>query len=92
MLEFVDKYKRIRVGAKVKVKELFMMPGRRQVPLIFLNWVLRYRNVFTVVSIQKGDDMAIICLEEIAGFLEYDQIVPLKKNTRVLNWHREKKF
>jgi hypothetical protein len=91
MLDFVDQYKKIKVGSKIQVKVLYLMHGSRQVPLTFVEWAKRYRNVFTVDAIQEVDDSAMITVEEVKGAVEYDQIVPLKKSTRVLNWHREKK-
>lgn len=91
MFEFVDYYKKIRIGSKIKVKALFMVHGRRQVPFTFVEWSRRYRNIFTVSAIQDMGESAMISVEEVRGSLEYDQIIPLKKSTRVLNWHREKK-
>lgn len=91
MNEFLDKFKEIRIGSKIKVKRLFMMFGRRQVPLTFVEWSRRYRNIFTVDTIQEFGSSAMISVKEVKGAVEYDQIVPLKKSMRVLNWHREKR-
>lgn len=91
MLEYVDKYKKIKIGSKISVKMVFMLYGNRQVPSSFIDWSRRYGNKFTVESIQKVDQSAMITVEEVRGSLEYDQVVPIKQSERILNWHKEKK-
>jgi len=91
MFEFVDYFKNIKVGGKIKIRPLYLMFGSRQVPKNFIEWSRRKRNKFTIESIQKLDKTAMVTVEEVPGILEYDQIVPLVIKTRILHWHREKK-
>jgi hypothetical protein len=69
-----------------------MLPGPRQVSLRFIEWSRRYGNSFTVESIQEVDQSVMITVDEVSGFLEYDQITIIKKSKRIINWHREKKL
>lgn len=85
---FVERYKKVRVGSRIKIKTLYMMFGRRQVPLTFIEWIKRYGNIFTVETIQEFDGSAMLTVEEVKGAVEYDQIITLTRSKRVLNWHR----
>jgi len=91
MFEFVEHYKKIKVGSKIQIKAAYLLYGRRQVSRVFIDWIRRYRNVFVVESIQEIGTSAMIVVEEVSGYLEHDQVLPLKKSKRVLNWHKEKK-
>lgn len=89
MNNFVDEYKKVKIGSKIKIKIFFLMHGRRRVPYVFLEWISRYKNQFTVESIQEVNDSAMISVEEVNGSVEYDQIEVLGRSKRILNWHRK---
>lgn len=91
MFEFVDRYKKVKIGSKIEIKEQFLKPHRRQVPYGFIEWVKRFKNEFTVSSIQQIEDSAMISVEEVNGSIEYDQFLVFRSK-RVLNWHKEKKL
>lgn len=89
MNNFVDRYKKVKVGSRVKIKLFFLMTGRRRVPFVFLEWIKRYKNSFTVESIQEVGNSAMISVEEVNGAVEYDQIEVLGASKRILNWRKK---
>lgn len=92
MFEFVDRHKKIKIGSKIRIMATYVLKHPRQVPHTFVEWIKRYRNIFVIKTIQEVDESAMVTVEEVQGYLEYDQIIPLKENKRVLNWHREKSY
>ena len=85
MFEFVDRYGKIKIGSKIRIKSSFFS-GNRAIPTAFFEWIRRYGNIFTVNTIYKIADTAMISVEEMKGHLEYDQVS--LKNRKVINWHR----
>lgn len=92
MFEFVDHYKKIKVGSKIKIKSFYLTYGSRQVDVDFIERAVIFGNVFKVESIQEINQSAMITVEEVKGFLEYDQVTPITQSKRIINWHREKKL
>lgn len=89
--EFVDKFKDIEVGQKIRIRS--SVPYRN-IPARFLSWLSRYDNQFTVEAIQEYDvaSAALITVEEVPNEpLEYCQVEPIRpKRSKVFNWHRSK--
>lgn len=83
--EFVDSFRYISVGDIIKIKLRYL----RYVPNSFRMHIKKYgQNLFVVRSIQEiDDDNAIICVNDVNGVLEFNQIRPYKVNysMRVIN-------
>jgi len=87
--EFVDEFKNIKVGDKVKIKRSCIPPcppGFIPVPSDFVLHIRLYCNRFTIRSIQEiDDDSAMIGVEEVKGVLEYPQVNPYNGSNRIIN-------
>jgi len=96
--DFFDKYKDIKVDTPIKIREscypplsqiLITVPPIAAVSDDFVNFINRYKNCFTVKTIQEdGNDDVIICVYEVDGVLGYNQVLPYFINKRIFNWRR----
>jgi len=93
--EFLDKFKDIEVGQKVRI--IVSCPRRYRhmtfaaVHSDFLDFIRACGNEFTVKTIQEYDsDSAMVTLEEVPNrALEYEQVEPIgKRRSKVFNSHR----
>lgn len=93
--EFLDSYKDIAVGQKVRI--IVRCPKRYRhmtfapVHSDFLDFIRAHGNEFTVETIQRYDhSSAMVTLEEVPNrALEYEQVEPIgKRRSKVFNWHR----
>lgn len=91
LYDFVDEYKKIKVGGKIKVKSECLPPGMKGfiiVPKDFQKYVKKYSNKFTVRAIQEIDEgNAMIAVFEVQGVLEYSQLEPFsyRGTVKVIN-------
>jgi len=87
--EFVDYFKGIRVGDKIKIKLRHIPPcSYKAVPVSnnFVNYIRANGNCFVVRSIQEiDDDNAMIGVEEVTGALEYYQVERYITSKRIIN-------
>ena len=88
---FLERYKRIRVGGTVRIKNQYLPPnhivyGVTPVHSDFVNYILKNENEFTITTIQEYFDDVLICVFELKHILEYHQVATISK--RVLNWCR----
>jgi len=93
--EFLDKFKDIEVGQKVRI--IVRCPKRYRhmtfasIHSDFLDFIRAHGNVFIVKTIQEYDsDSAMVTLEEVPKHaLEYQQIEPIgKRRSKVFNCRR----
>jgi len=93
LFEFLDKFKRIRVGGKIKIRGSCLPPDHilyNVVPVHsdFVDYIIRHENEFTIRTIQQCSlDDVMVSVYELNHILEYNQIEIISK--RVLNWHRK---
>ncbi len=97
LYEFVDEFKKIKIGEKVKIKNRCLCSksqvhpssvSKNYVRWIFQMYIDLNSNKFTVKDIQDiGEDNAMITVHEVEGSLEYLQVEPFlfKGTVRVLN-------
>lgn len=87
LYEFLDKFKNIEIGQKIRIRINVL---RGSIHPNFLSFIKMHGNRFTVSTIQEYDDDAVmIGVEEISGALEYEQVEPLgQRSSRVFNWHK----
>jgi hypothetical protein len=89
--DFVDTFKRIKVGGKIKIKTsciLHVGNNHLRVPNSFINYIKNNSNKFTVSTIQEiNDDNAMVTVFEVGGVLEYFQVTPFsyRGTVKVLN-------
>jgi len=92
MQEFIDEFKDIKVGQKIRIRTKYIYHPRRYMPIHsnFLNFIKTSSNQFTVDTMQlyDGDETVLIAVEEVVGSLEYEQIEPVGQGSKVFNWHR----
>ena len=89
---FVDRYKKIKIGSKIRIRACYILHGSRQVPHTFIEWIARNGNLFTVEGIFETSGTALINVEEVNGAVEYDQIKKVSQSKRMLNWRRNQRF
>jgi len=91
MQEFVDEFKDIKVGQKIRIRTKYIYHPRRYMPIHsnFLNFIKTNSNQFTIDAIQEYDDDAVlISTEEVPEkTLEYEQVEPAGQGSKVFNWH-----
>lgn len=93
---FIDRFKDVAVGQKVRVRTRYSKRQRHKsfAPIHpdFFDFIKMHGNEFTVDTIQEcDDDLAMIAVEEIPGrALEYEQIEPVGRRSKVFNWHRSR--
>ncbi|MFA5048768.1 MAG: hypothetical protein WC516_07115 [Patescibacteria group bacterium] len=87
--EFVDYFKGIRVGQKIKIRRRHIPPCHYKVVPVhnnFVNYVRTNGNCFVVRSIQViDDDNAMIGVEEVHGALEIYQVERYATSKRIIN-------
>lgn len=94
LFEFLERYKKIRVGGKIRIKGKYLPPNHILYGIIpvhheFVDYIIENENIFTVRTIQKcGEDDVMISIYEMRHILEYDQIAVFSK--RVLNWNKKR--
>jgi hypothetical protein len=95
LYEFVDQFKNIKVGDKIKIKNKYLCPSAKgfSASSSYVRWNFQIyvdlnSNKFTVTDIQEIDkDNAMIIVCETHGSLEYLQVEPFlfKGTVRVIN-------
>jgi len=90
LFDFLEEYKRVKVGDKIKIREKFLPPNRSILHSDFIKYIEKYGNVFVIRAIQETSrkDDALITTYETKWILTYDQISKISK--RVFNWHRHR--
>jgi hypothetical protein len=88
---FLERYKRIRVGGIVRIKNQCLPPnhilhGVTPVHSDFVDYIVKNENEFTIIAIQEYFNNVLISIFELKHVLEYYQIATISK--RVLNWHK----
>lgn len=89
LYEFIEYFKGIRVGEKIKIKRRHIPPCHYKVvpvPNNFVNYIRKNGNCFVVRSIQLiDDDSAMIGVEEVQGALEFYQVERFMSGKRLIN-------
>lgn len=89
LYEFVDYFKGICVGDKIKIRRRHIPPCHYKVvpvPNNFITHIRKCGNSFIVRSIQVIDDNnAMIGVEEVQGALEFYQIESFMSGKRLIN-------
>ena len=87
--EFVDVFRNIKIGDKIKIKASYIPPCKNGlVPISsdFVQYIRLVMNCFTIKDIQEiDDDNAIIRVNEVGGILEYLQIQVYNSRKRIIN-------
>lgn len=84
MDEFIEEYKDLKVGSKVKVRYEAL-----QVSTMCALHILGSGNVFTIKTIQEFDDGVLIGLEETEDVFEYQDLALIRRKSKhIINWKR----
>ena len=87
--EFVDDFKWMEVGEKIKIKQRHIPPCYYKVvpvPSAFVRYIKKHDNCFTVRTIQViDDDSAMIGVDEVQGALEFYQVERYSSGKRIIN-------
>lgn len=90
--DFLDRYKKIKVGGLVRIKNKYLPPNHILFGVVpvhsdFVDYILKNENLFTIINIQEYYDDVLISVFELKHVLEYNQVSPFSR--RVLNWRRK---